>query len=315
MPSSSETSSHGITRWTTPSCAGMWSNGPSYSSPTSSAAERRANERRVRLARDRPPLAVLGQAVVGGRVHGGSDVRRQRPRRRRPDDERLAVPALEREAHVERRVLELPVLAGEDLVLRDRRAAARAPHRRAMALVEPAAPVHLGEEPPDVLDVRVGERVVVGVPVHPHAEALRALGDLLGEARDALAAARGELGEAVLLDLALRVEPERPLDLDLDPEALAVEAVLVALVEAAERLVALEDVLERAPPRVVHAHRVVRRDRAVDEAELAVLRGCARASFSNVPSRSQASRSSSSSALWSGLSGRGVKIVRHGESV
>ena len=59
-----------------------------------------------------------------------------------------------------------------------------------------------------------------------------------------------ELGEPVLLDLALRVEPERLLDLDLDPEALAVEAVLVALVEAAHRLVALEDVLQRPAPGV-----------------------------------------------------------------
>ena len=41
-----------------------------------------------------------------------------------------------------------------------------------------------------------------------------------------------ELGEAVLLDLALRVQPELALDPDLDPEPLAVEAVLVALVEA-----------------------------------------------------------------------------------
>ena len=135
------------------------------------------------------------------------------------------------------------------------------------ALVEPAALVHDLEEAPDVLDVRVGERVVVGVPVHPHAEPPVLLGDHLGVLGDALPAAVGELGEAVLLDLALRVEAERLLDLDLDPEALAVEAVLVALVEAAQRLVALEDVLERAAPRVVHAHRVVRGDRAVDEAE------------------------------------------------
>jgi len=60
---------------------------------------------------------------------------------------------------------------------------------------------------------------------------------------------------------------ELALDTDLDPEALAVEAVLVALVVAPERLVALEDVLQRAAPRVVDAHRVVGRDRAVDEAE------------------------------------------------
>src|SRR5205085_11192138 len=52
----------------------------------------------------------------------------------------------------------------------------------------------------------------------------------------------------------------------LDPEALAVEAVLIALVEPSERLVALEDVLERPPPRGVDGERLVRRHRAVDEA-------------------------------------------------
>jgi hypothetical protein len=50
-------------------------------------------------------------------------------------------------------------------------------------------------------------------------------------------------------------------------EALAVEPVLVALVVAAQRLVALEDVLERPTPGMVDAHWVVGRDRAVDEAE------------------------------------------------
>ena len=98
-------------------------------------------------------------------------------------------------------------------------------------------------------------------------EPLRLLGDHLGELGNALAAAGGELGEPVLLDVALRVQSERLLDLDLDPEALAVEPVLVALLVAAERLVALEDVLQRPAPGVVHAHRVVRGDRAVDEAE------------------------------------------------
>ena len=161
--------------------------------------------------------------------------------------------------------LDVVLLAGL-LVLRERRPAARAPLRRAMPLVEPAAPVHLLEEHPDVLDVRVGERVVVVVPVHPLAEALRLLGLHLGEARDARLAPLGELGEPVLLDLALRVEPELLLDLDLDPEPLAVEAVLVALVVAAERLVALERILEHAPE-VLHARGAVRGDRPVHEAE------------------------------------------------
>ena len=93
------------------------------------------------------------------------------------------------------------------------------------------------------------------------------VGDHLGEFGDPLAAARCELGEPVLLDLPLRVQAERLFDLDLHPQALAVEPVLVALVEALEGLVALEDVLQRPAPRVVDAHRVVGRDRAVEEAE------------------------------------------------
>src|SRR5204863_2616796 len=127
--------------------------------------------------------------------------------------------------------------------------------------------VDLLQEPPDVLDVRVGEGVVARVPVHPHPKPLRLVGDHTSELGDALAAAGGELAEAVLLDLALRVQPERALDLDLDPEALAVEPVLVALVVPACGLVALEHVLQRATPGVVDAHRVVRGDRTVDAAE------------------------------------------------
>ena len=83
----------------------------------------------------------------------------------------------------------------------------------------------------------------------------------------AVAARAREAIEPVGLDLVLGVEPERLLDLDLDPQALAVEAVLVALILAQRRVVALEEVLQRPPPGVVDAHRVVRRDRPVDERE------------------------------------------------
>ena len=127
--------------------------------------------------------------------------------------------------------------------------------------------MRLGQEAPDVLDVGVGKRQVVVAPVHPLAEALRLPRHHADEAGDPLLTTLGELGEAVVLDVALRVEPELLLDLDLDPEALAIEAVLVALVEAARGFVALEDVLQRAAPGMVDAHRVVRRDRPVEEAE------------------------------------------------
>ena len=128
--------------------------------------------------------------------------------------------------------------------------------------------MHDPEEPPDVLDVRVAEREVVVPPVHPLAEADGTLRQRARGTRHDLAAAPGELGEPVLLDLALRVEAELPLDADLDPEPLAVEAVLVALVEPVERLVPLEDVLQRAPPGGVDSeHHPVRCHRPVDEAE------------------------------------------------
>src|SRR5262249_8908700 len=150
--------------------------------------------------------------------------------------------------------------------LGERRAAAGTPLGRSVALVEPAALVHRLQHPPDVRDVGVAERVVVGAPVHPLPEPLRAPDQLRRRPDDDLPALRRELLQAVVLDRALRVQPELALDPDLDPKALAVEAVLVALVEPAQRLVALEDVLERPAPRRVDRELLVRRDRPVDEA-------------------------------------------------
>src|SRR5215213_9238237 len=121
----------------------------------------------------------------------------------------------------------LVVLLAGLLVLRQGGPTPRAPLRRPVPAVEPAAALNLLEEAPDVLDVRVAERVVRVVPVHPHPEPLRLFRLNSGEVRDALLAALRELGEPVLLDLALGVEAERFLDLDLDVEPLAVEAVLV----------------------------------------------------------------------------------------
>src|SRR5487761_705150 len=142
-----------------------------------------------------------------------------------------------------------------------------APLGRAVAHVQPPALVNRLEEAPDVLDVRVAERVVVVVPVHPLAEPAELLGHDLAVVGDALDALARELREPVLLDLPLRAEAELLLDLDLDPQPLRVEAVLVPLVEPLHRLVALEDVLQRPAVAVVDARRVVGRDRAVHEAE------------------------------------------------
>src|SRR6266513_1291378 len=75
-----------------------------------------------------------------------------------------------------------------------------------------------------------------------------------------------ELVDAVGLDVPLAVQVELALDLHFHPQALAVEPVLPALVEALHRLVALVEVLIRAAPRVMDAHRLdVGGDRSVDE--------------------------------------------------
>ena len=150
--------------------------GPVVAEPDELGARHDPRERLVGEARDHHPLAVLAEPVLRLGVHGRGDVRRQRPRRRRPDHEGLARSVEEREADGERRVGAVLVDARlRQLVLRERRAAARAPLRRAMADVQPSAIVHELQEPPDVLDVGVAEREVVGPPVHPLTEPDRAL--------------------------------------------------------------------------------------------------------------------------------------------
>ena len=81
VPSSSETSSHGITRWTTPSCAGKWSNGPLVLQPDELRAALALLEMLLRIAVDRDPLAdvvprpysasgLTAAATFAGSVHG-----------------------------------------------------------------------------------------------------------------------------------------------------------------------------------------------------------------------------------------------------
>jgi hypothetical protein len=75
--------------------------------------------RELALAGEVPhqPAAVGAQHVLGVWLYGRSHVRRQRPRRRRPDDQRLAFALLEGEADVERWVLELPVVLVAGLLM------------------------------------------------------------------------------------------------------------------------------------------------------------------------------------------------------
>ena len=159
----------------------------------------------------------------------------------------------------------LPV-AVDHLVLGQRRATSRAPRHRTVAFVEPASFLADLQDVPDVRDVQVAVGEVRVRPVHPLAHADRALGDGGGRTVHTRSARVGELADPVRLDVALAVEIQLTLDLHLDPETLAIEAVLVTLIEAAHRLVALVDVLIGTGPGAVNAHAFhVRGDRTVEE--------------------------------------------------
>src|SRR5207249_3667318 len=123
---------------------------------------------------------------------------------------------------------------------------------------------------------------VGAVPVHPITEADRLFGLGAGEGVDPVFAKLHEFRDARLavaryevLDIALALKAQFLFDLNLDPQALAVEAVLIALFVPGHGEVALEGVLVGPPPGVVDAHRVIGSDRTVEEraARLAAILG------------------------------------------
>ena len=311
VPSSSETSSHGMTRCSTAAPGGSVSNGPRVAPADELRPRPPLLELLVRVARDGDPLAVRAPAVLA------------RPASRRRRRSPAASTASSSRSRATRR--------GGRAAGSARRATGRAaPGRRPTAdssccesdvpqrghhsverwpLYSQSRSCTDFEHPPDVLDVRVAEREVVVAPVHPHAEALRSLRQSsLGRPDDDVAALAGELLEPVLLDLPLRVEPELVLDPDLDPEPLAVEAVLVALVEAAQapcsagRRPSASAPRRCGPPSDLFAVTGPSKKLKLGPPRLRA-RSC-----SKVPCASHHASTSSSRAGWSGLSGSGWKI-------
>ena len=159
-------------------------------------------------------------------------------------------------------------VAVDHLVLRESGTAPGTPGHRAVALVEPTLLLAELQDVPDVRDVQIAVRVVGVFPIHPLTHTDGALRDRGRRPIDAGAAGFREPGDAVRLDVALAVEVELTLDLHLDPKALAIEAVLVALVVSLHGLVTLVDVLVRTRPCAVHPHALdVRGDRTIEELE------------------------------------------------
>ena len=184
--------------------------------------------------------------VVHLGMHGEGEVRGQGPGSGGPHQERRALRTLDREADVDRRVLDLPVPEG-DLVRREGGPDAGVVGHHLVALVDEALVPDLPEQPPHRLDEGVVEGVVGVAHVHPEAHALGHPLPVADVAHHRLPAAAGELGHAHLaLDLRLVEDPELLLDLVLDRQAVGVPAGLARAVVALHVLEAGEDVLEGA---------------------------------------------------------------------
>ena len=119
--------------------------------------------------------------------------------------------------------------------------------------------------------LRQPAQLVGVVPVHPVAQAHGLAGLHGGEAQDARFAHAHELLQAVVLDVFLGGEAHLLLDVDLHPQALAVEAVLVAQLLALHGAEALEQVFIGASPAVMDAHGVVGGDGTIDERPVGVV--------------------------------------------
>ena len=243
-----------------------------------------AQHRQQVLGDDEVVTVADGGAHVGD-VAGDGDggVRRQRPGRRRPDQEVGAGPGTvgEREAHVDRGVDVVLVPEG-DLVVGQRRLVARAVRRDAVVLDEQALVEDGLERPPDALDVARGHGQVGLVEVHPVAHALGHRGERRDVAQRGLLARRVELRDAVLLDVALAREAELLLHRELDREAVAVPAGATRDAVAPHRLEPREEVLERPGLDVVGAGPAVGRRRPLVEDPRLTARGALEAATEHV---------------------------------
>jgi hypothetical protein len=213
------------------------------------------------------PLALANLVVLHLRMDRRGDVGRQRPRRGGPDEQGLLLPPAQGQAKEHRHVLD-PLIALVHLHLADAHPAARTPRHGVEALVDVPAVETLFQKTPDGEVVGLAHRVIRIGPVHPVAQADRLFGLHSRELPHAGLAVLDELVHAVGVDVLLRLEPVGLLHLDLDPQALAVEAVLVSQLAAAHGMVALIEVLQRPPPRVMHTHRIISRDRPVQKPPL-----------------------------------------------
>ena len=111
--------------------------------------------------------------------------------------------------------------------MEDNPSAAREPVQPEVVQQAPAPEGEGRDESQPAEQVTQPTKLVRVVPVHPHPEPDRLLGHPRGVGQDPLLAQAHELGDAIGLDIALALEAQLAFDVHLNPESLAVEAVLV----------------------------------------------------------------------------------------
>jgi len=104
------------------------------------------------------------------------------------------------------------------------------------------------------------------VPVHPVPQTLGLLGLSRRKPEDSAFAFVDEVIDAEFMDSGFGAESQLFFDFDFDPQALAVETVLVSLIMARHREESLIRILVRAAPGVMNSHRVIGSNWAVEEA-------------------------------------------------
>ena len=165
-------------------------------------------------------------------------------------------------------VCDFLVTLGDDLVLAYRRPAPGTPGHHIVALVDPPLLMTTLKKSPDRIVVLVRHREVRVVPIHPVAQSLGLLSLNVGKVPDAIFARLDELGYPKLLNVAFRLELFLFFNLHFHPEALTIKPVLIAGLMTEHSVVAVENILVGAAPDVMHTHRIVSCDGAVDERPL-----------------------------------------------
>ena len=236
--------------------------------------------RQPRLRHDVNRLRLVGDVanrdIVDRRARAHHQVLRERPRRRRPDEEidgrlggeellhRLRLGRERLRADGDRRVLDVLVVRARLEVGKRRRELPRIRHD-AVRLVDAALLPELTEHPPDRLHELGVHRLVVVVEVDPAAHARHGLAPLVDVLEDLRAAVLVELVDTERLDLGRTGDAEVVLGDRLDRKPVRIPAETTLDILAAHRLVTRDDVLDRSGQQVPVVRQARSERRAVVE--------------------------------------------------